>query len=87
MNEKIMLRSNPFEILSIVKPTKARFWKDRKPGDIVVFGYTLKDPGRNRGVYATEVSAYCGDEEVYDTPTNMSKRIKSFKLKELVFNP
>jgi hypothetical protein len=79
----ITMRSNPIMITGIVKPTKAMFWKDRKVGDIVVFEYTLVDPGRNRGLYATRLKVMCGDDELTDTPTSFSARIKSFELSEL----
>lgn len=79
MSEDIVLRSDPMIITEIVKRTRAIFWKDRKVNDVVVFEYVLKHPGSNRGqVYATDIHVFCGDEEVRDTPSGLSERVKCF---------
>lgn len=83
MSEDILLRSNPFQIVEISKPTKAQFWKDRKPGDIVIFEYSLEDPGRGRTLYASSITVRCGEEYTQDTPSNLANRIKSFIFFEL----
>lgn len=80
MSQGIVLKSPLLRIDRIKKPTKAKFWKDRKVGDYVVLSMPVSRIEREESLYATYITVTCGDAESTVSLTNMANRLESFEF-------
>jgi hypothetical protein len=83
---EIVLRSNDQRVISIIKPTKAKFFADIEVGDRLHFYLTMSRPGRNRGVtyaqYLTVLNLSNGRRST-ESMTSLTNRLQSFELEEI----
>lgn len=81
---KILLTSGPVRVIKVLKPTKARLFKDLGEGSLIEFSVDLKPPGTGRSGYAKSVTVrnIATDEKERYTFNELSI-LGNFQLEEL----
>lgn len=84
--QQIMLRSNVLKITKVIKPTKAKMFKDLSAGNEILISIPVKRAGENRGnTYSSylEIKNINTDEVVHKSFNQISSILKCFEFKEL----